>query len=167
MIFMLFLEVISVFLVGVAMSMALAHALEYPGKLRLDEQTYLAVQTIYYPGFTIGGVGEILAVIATLVLTIAMRNNSAAFWWALVAFIAVLAMHLVFWLITQPVNRYWLKYQQLTKTGALFFGVHQDEQSADRLPSWTYLRKRWEYSHIVRAAFSAIALITLVIAVAI
>jgi hypothetical protein len=47
---LLSLEVVTVFLVGVAMSMALAHALEYPGKLRLDERTYLAVQTIYYPG---------------------------------------------------------------------------------------------------------------------
>lgn len=164
---LLFLEVVTVFLVGVAMSMALAHALEYPGKLRLDERTYLAVQTIYYPGFTIGGAGEALAVIATLVLMIAMRNDSSAFWWALAAFVAVLTMHLIFWLITQPVNRYWLKYHQLSPTGALFFGVHHGDQSADRLPSWTSLRKRWEYSHIVRAVFSAIALITLVIAVAI
>jgi hypothetical protein len=34
------------------MSLALAHALEYPGKLRLDEQTHFAVQAvqaIYYP----------------------------------------------------------------------------------------------------------------------
>jgi hypothetical protein len=97
----------------------------------------------------------------------AMRNNTAAFWWALAAFVAVLAMHLVFWLITQPVNRYWLKYQQLSKAGTSFFGIHHGDQSAATLPSWTSLRKRWEYSHIVRAVFSAIALITLVIAVAI
>jgi hypothetical protein len=31
------------------MSLALAHALEYPGKLRLDEQTHFAVQAIYNP----------------------------------------------------------------------------------------------------------------------
>jgi len=164
---LLFLEVVTVFLVGVAVSMALAHALEYPGKLRLDERTYLAVQTIYYPGFTIGGVGEPLALIATLVLMLTIRDNSAAFWWTLVAFVAVLAMHLIFWFITQPVNRYWLKYQQLTKAGALFFGVRHGNQSAEKLPSWTYLRKRWEYSHIVRAVCSAVALIALVIAVAI
>jgi len=33
---------------------ALTHVLEFPGKMRLDQQTYVAVQTIYYPGFTIG-----------------------------------------------------------------------------------------------------------------
>jgi hypothetical protein len=54
---LLTLQVISVFLVAVAMSMALAHALEFPGKLRLNEQTYRVVQTIYYPGFTVGGIG--------------------------------------------------------------------------------------------------------------
>ena len=49
----------SLLLVAVTMGLSLAHALEFPGKLRLDEPTYRAVQAIYYPGFTIGGlVGE-------------------------------------------------------------------------------------------------------------
>ena len=52
------LEVVTVFLAAVAMSLALAHALELPGKLRLDKDTYVAVQSIYYPGFTYGGLGE-------------------------------------------------------------------------------------------------------------
>ena len=53
------LEVLAVSLVSIAMALALAHALEFPVKMRLDKQTYLAVQPIYYPGFTIGGgVGE-------------------------------------------------------------------------------------------------------------
>jgi hypothetical protein len=43
------------------MGVVLAHALELPGELRLDEQTYLAVQTTYYPGFTIGGMAEPLS----------------------------------------------------------------------------------------------------------
>src|SRR2546423_12001989 len=34
------------------------------GKLRLDKETYSAVQTIYYPGFTVGGFAEVLSVIA-------------------------------------------------------------------------------------------------------
>jgi hypothetical protein len=29
--------------------------IELPGKMRLDKQAYLAVQTIYYPGFNYGG----------------------------------------------------------------------------------------------------------------
>jgi hypothetical protein len=58
---LLVFEVFTVFLTAIAMSLAPAHALEYPGKLRLDEQAYAAVQAIYYPGFTIGGIAEPMA----------------------------------------------------------------------------------------------------------
>ena len=44
------LQILAVFLVALAMALALAHALEMPGKLRLDKEIYKAVQTIYYPG---------------------------------------------------------------------------------------------------------------------
>jgi hypothetical protein len=46
------------------MGLALAHALEFTSKLRLNKDTYLAIQTIYDPGFTIGGISEPLAIIA-------------------------------------------------------------------------------------------------------
>lgn len=55
---LLALEVVSMFFTAVAMSMALAHALEFLGKMRLNPQTYNAVQTIYYPGFTIENEAE-------------------------------------------------------------------------------------------------------------
>lgn len=48
----LILQVVSVFLASMAMALSLAHALELPGKLRLDKQTYCAMQPMYYPGFT-------------------------------------------------------------------------------------------------------------------
>jgi hypothetical protein len=54
----LILQVVTVFQVAVTMSLALAHALEPPGKMRLNKETCIAVQTIYYPGFTYGGFGE-------------------------------------------------------------------------------------------------------------
>jgi hypothetical protein len=165
---LLTLQVISVFLVGVAMSLALAHALKYPGKMRLDQRTYMAVQAIYYPGFTIAGAAEPLAIIATVILALAVRNEGGAFWWTLASLIAVAAMHIVFWTITQPTNRYWLKDQQISKGGARFFAVDRSNPE-DRTRTnldWTALRDRWEYSHIVRAALSAVALIALVVAIA-
>jgi len=166
---MLALEVITMLLVAVAMSMALAHALEFPGKLRLDRQTYMAVQTIYYPGFTIGGVGEGLAVIATLALMLAVRHDSVAFWWCFSAFVAVFVMHLVFWFVTQPTNRYWMKNMNLNKAGTAFFNVEREgrvDSPAGGTTDWQKLRDRWEYSHLARAALSVIALITLTVAVA-
>lgn len=160
------LQVITVFLAAVTMSLALAHALEFPGKLRLDKQTYLRVQTIYYPGFTVGGAGEPLAAIATLILLIFMRATTA-FWWILAALIALIAMHSVFWLVTQPTNRYWLRNQQLSKAGEKFFAAGQTKQEAvEEAPDWRRVRDQWEYSHIARAVLSAFALVALLIAVA-
>ena len=63
------LQVLTVMLVAVAMALALAHAFELPGKMRLGRETYDAMQLIYYPGFTIGGgIGEAGGTMATLIL---------------------------------------------------------------------------------------------------
>jgi hypothetical protein len=165
---LLALQVATVFLTGVAMTMALAHALEFPGKLRLDEQTYMAVQMIYYPGFTLGGIGEGLAILATLILIIVKRDDGAAFWWALAAFVALLVMHTVFWVVTQPVNRYWLKNKRLGTVGSKFFALDREKRSESSAVdhNWKKFRDRWEYSHLVRAALSVIALIAVAVAIA-
>lgn len=164
------LQVVTVFFVAVTMSLALAHALELPGKLRLDQQTYLAVQTIYYPGFTIGGIGEPLAIIATLILLLTTPRDHAAFWWLLVGLLAVAGMQLVFWLVTQPVNRFWLKNERLSTAGAKFFSVERStktpQSDGEGGKDWKYLRDRWEYSHVARAVLSGIALVAVVTAVA-
>src|SRR5436309_861963 len=53
------LQVISTVLIALATATAVAHARKLPGKMRLAGDNYLAVQTIYYPGFAIsGGIGE-------------------------------------------------------------------------------------------------------------
>src|SRR5262249_59796352 len=44
---------VAIVLSAVGMGLSLAHALELPGKRRLSRDAYFAVQTIYYPGFTI------------------------------------------------------------------------------------------------------------------
>ena len=164
---LLVLQVVTVFLVAVAMSMAVAHALEYPGKRRLDEQTYLAVQTIYYPGFSVGGIGEVMAVVATFILMLVMRQRGDAFWLVLTAFVAVVVMHAVFWLVTQPVNKFWLQNQKMGSMGAKFFNTQSIQQTpVTRVPDWRVFRNRWEYSHIFRAALSVIALLAIVIAIA-
>jgi Domain of unknown function (DUF1772) len=163
------LQVVTVFLVAFAMSMALAHALEHPGKQRLDEKTYMAVQAIYYPGFTLGGIGEVLAIIATLALALVMRGGGVAFWCAVSAFVAILALHAVFWLVTQPVNKYWARYLPLNKAGKRFFApddMSRSVESAAADPNWKRLKNKWEYSHIARAGLSAIALITVSVAIA-
>jgi Domain of unknown function (DUF1772) len=161
------LEVITVLLVALAMSLALAHALELPGKMRLSRETYMAVQRIYYPGFTIGGIGEIAAVIATLALAILSDGRGARFWLLLGAFAATLAMHAAYWLLTHPVNKFWVEGFDMGKAGAGFFAFTPVRRAPNgNAGDWTALRDRWEWSHVFRAALSVIGLALLVTAVA-
>jgi hypothetical protein len=165
------LQVLSVCLVAVAMSLALAHALELPGKMRLNKEVYLATQPIYYPGFTIGGgIGEGGGMVSTLILLVVTPRPSVAFQWTLWALIGLVAMHAAYWVFTHPVNKFWLGDYQLKGFSGGFFGFDPAGRSAPSATGeddWKRLRRRWEYSHVARAALAATSLVFLVIAVAI
>jgi hypothetical protein len=158
------LEILTVMLVALTMALSVAHALEYPGKLRLKKEQYMATQAIYYPGFTFAGIGEMLGVFLTLVAAVLTPRNSVAFWLWWFAFVAMLLTHLTYWLVTHPVNNFWLRDLKLGNAGTRFFGF-------DFLPvgrsDWTALRDRWEFSHIGRAIFSSAALLACVIAISV
>jgi hypothetical protein len=159
------LQVTTLFLTSIAWAQALAHVLEWPGKRRLGRDAYLTVQSIYYPGFTIGGLGEGLSMVAMLVLLIVTRGSGAAFRWMLVAFVALLAMHATYWVVTHPINKFWVKDQEMRAAGAGFFAIgtrgRDVAAQADTGEVWQRLRDRWEVSHAIRAGFAAIALIAL------
>ncbi|MFL5066978.1 MAG: anthrone oxygenase family protein [Xanthobacteraceae bacterium] len=162
---LLVLQIVTAMLVSIAMALALAHALELPGKLRLTEQTYRAVQTIYYPGFSLGGLAEPLGLISLLGLVFLTPRSSAAFWLTLASFVALAAMHGVYWLLTHPVNNFWVEGVDMSKAAARFFGAHGLD-ARDAAPDWRDLRNRWEYSHIVRAVLGLASQILLVTAIA-
>jgi len=155
-------QALTIVLVSVGMALSLAYVLELPGKRRLGRATYFAVQTIYYPGFTIGGAfGEFGAIIATLVLVAATPFGTDAFWSTLVATVSLLTMHATYWVWTHPVNKIWMRDRGVEGVGARFFAAGWDRLAAQ---DWTQLRDRWEYSHVARAAFAMVALIALVVA---
>ena len=158
-------KVVTLLLVAITMGLSLAHALELPGKKRLGREAYLTVQTIYYPGFTIGGFAEPLSAVATLVLFFLMRSDVGTPWLMIAAFASLLVMHAIFWIVVQPVNRYWLRNQQLEGLGQRFFAgnpaAQKETQGSPDHDRWMEMRNRWEYSHFVRAILSLIALIAL------
>jgi hypothetical protein len=82
------------------------NAAELPGKLRLSKEAYMAVQPIYYPGFTLGAFSEPAAIIVLILLLAVMPRGSAAFGWTLAALASLILMHLVYWVIVHPVNRF-------------------------------------------------------------
>ena len=165
---MLVLEVIAILLTAVVLSLSLAHALELPGKMRLGREAYLTTQTIYYPGFTLGGIAEPLAIIAVLALLISTAPVSTRFWQLLISLVGLAAVQIIFWFWVQPVNRIWLKEVQLGRAGAAFFGKQgQATDGGDStLEGWRALRDRWESGHVARAAFALISFVLLTIAVA-
>lgn len=156
-----FLQIVALVLVAITLSFALAHAAELPGKLRLDEETYTAVQPIYYPGFTLGALSEPAAIIALIVLLAFGPRAGAIFGWTVAAFIFLVLVHGVYWLVVHPVNRFWLKDQDLKGMSAGFFAVgRRDAADSD----WTVLRDRWEYGHVMRAVFALLGFVCLAIA---
>jgi len=158
------LQVMTAILVSVAMALALAHALELPGKMRLSKEAYLAVQPIYYPGFTMGGgIGEGGGMIALLALLAFTPYASTRFWWTLAAFVLLLTMHLIYWVVTHPVNNFWIKDIEMTGLGATFFSLLAPS-AAEAGAEWSKLRDMWEYSHVARAVLAMLSLISLMIA---
>jgi Anthrone oxygenase len=160
------LQILTVVVVAVEMALALAHALEMPGKMRLTKDMYFVVQRIYYPGFTIGGISEPVGFILTLVLLFFTPRPTAAFWLTLVALTGLVSMQIVYWVFIHPVNKVWMHGESLGSAGSGFFGFGRSRiQSGDRAPDWTDLRNRWEYGHVARAALAAVSFIALVIAI--
>ncbi|TKT80226.1 anthrone oxygenase family protein [Aquamicrobium sp. LC103] len=159
------LELTAMLLVAVAMALSLAHALELPGKMRLSEKEYLAVQPIYYPGFTIAGAAEPLGIVALAVLAFP-QPSGAAFRLTLGALVALAAAHLAYWLLTHPVNNFWLRETRLEGAGRGFFGAGPRLGGKGEAADWRALRNRWERSHVVRAVLSLASFMLLAAAIA-
>lgn len=160
------LQITTVILVSVTMALALAHALELPGKMRLSKEQYLTVQEIYYPGFTVGGVAEPLGLLLTLVLLVLTPLGSGPFWLTAAAFLALLLMHAIYWAITHPVNNFWLKdFRPMGAGGRFFSFVPLNRLGRMGEAEWTHFRDQWEYSHVVRAGLGLASLIFIVGAV--
>lgn len=118
-------QIASVVLTAITLSLALAHALEMPGKLRLGKEAYAEMQAVYYPGFTIAGVSEPLAIVEALALV----SNNPKLWRILL--VGAYRLHgadpHARGLLggTHPVNKFWLKDQRMTGFAAEFFSVGQ------------------------------------------
>jgi hypothetical protein len=164
------LKVASVVFVAIAMALALAHALEYPGKMRLDRSTYMAMQPIYYPGFAIGGgIGEGLGTILTFALLLMTPADSDQFNWVAAAFASLLAMQAVYWTVTHPVQNFWREQTRIGPAARRFFGLSATSHSValkERESLWSIVQQRWEISHMARAFFGFISVVAITVAVA-
>lgn len=157
------LTLVALILVEIDFGLALAHALELPGKLRLNEAEYKAVQGIYYPGFTLGGlVGEFGGLIVCAVLLFLTPPGTARFEWTAVALASLAAGNLTYWVLTHPVNKFWVKDIGKSALGSGFFSTFANAKPGQ----WTLLRNRWEISHVIRACLFTVSLLSMSIVTA-
>ena len=117
---------------------SVAHVLEMPGKRRLSREHYFAVQPIYYPGFTVIGAAEPLSILILAILLAFTPGGTAAFWLIAAAAAASVATHLLYWVLTAPVNKVWVKNVSLTTGAQGFFDAGGSIREAD----WMKLRDR-------------------------
>lgn len=126
---------------AVAFGAAMAHALEWPNKMKLTREAYFTVQQIY------AGWDQLAYVLAVqlmglVVLLYLKRGNYVARRRLLIALAGFACAQAVFWAYTFPAN-------QLTANWTL-----QPE-------NWEQLRVQWEYSHLAGAMFQLAALLFL------
>jgi hypothetical protein len=74
------LETLTIMIVALVAAPAVAHVFEFPGKRRLNRDDYFIVQRIYYPGFTLIGAAEPVAVIITGLLALLTPVGTRMFW---------------------------------------------------------------------------------------
>jgi hypothetical protein len=158
---MRFLTILCLMLVATKFGTSLAHVAELPGKLRLDEATYKAVQPIYYPGFTLVGlVGEFGGMMALAVLLFLTPYGTSRFWWTAAALAFLLAGHATYWLMTHPVNNFWVKDLAMSAPGSIFFSIFPNRRTGD----WAELRNIWELSHAIIFGFVTLSLLSIAVA---
>lgn len=155
------LHVLAALLVVLVLVPALAHALELPGKRRLSPAEYINVQRIYYPGFTVAGAAEPLAVVAMLVSAL-LSPAGPDRWLRWFALVAVGAVHAVYWVRVHRINRLWLRNERLHRAGSAFFTSGSDRDVDES--AFPGLRRQWERSHVARAVLAGSATVAVLIA---
>ena len=102
---------------------------------------------------------EPLSIIAIGALAVLTPPQITDFWLVVGALLAMLAMQGVFWLMTQPMNKRWMRNAKLEGVSKTFFKAGPSLTLSD---DWQ-TSDQWERSHVVRALLSFVALTLLVI----
>jgi hypothetical protein len=132
---------LSLLFVALALGPAMAHLLELANKINLSREEYLVVQQIYR-GWNLLAIVVFGALLSTLALTITVRHERKAFFFALVAFLCIAGTQVIFWSYTYPANQITNNWTTLPE-------------------NWTVLRRQWEYSHAASALLNLLGFISL------
>ena len=125
--------------VAICLVPAGAHLFELANKMFMSPPEYMTVQKIY-AGWSFFGIAIIAALSLTLMHTVMVRSDRAAFLFSLAGLLCLAAAQAVFWMFTYPMN---VASNNWTVTPADFEAA----------------RQQWEYSHAVNAVLTFAALV--------
>lgn len=140
---------LTILLLAFAMSAALAHAMELPGKMTYDARLYVMLHRTLYPMFGhTAGWAEGMALLSVIGLGWRVRKRGSAFQLTATAAVCQVAAMTVFLAFVQPANETMASW------------------SLEAIPrEWTSWRNQWEYGHAARAVLETVAFGALLLSV--
>lgn len=143
------LRFIGIACAAIALGLTTAHVLEWPGKAQLSGTTWLTIQQTFYGGFgVLGGVAEIVGLLAALGTLALIRGRRRSTVLTLLAALAFAGMLLSYFFGNRPINADIAVWTAATLP-----------------PDWANYRDQWELAHAISAVFAVVALTTQLVAV--
>jgi hypothetical protein len=136
---------LAVVAVAICLIPAGAHFFELSNKMALSPADYMTVQTIY-AGWAFFGIAIFAAIALTLAHSIMVRQEGAALFWSVVAFLLLVATQVIFWMFTYPMNA-------------------ETQNWTVPPPDLEMARRQWEYSHAVNALLTFVAFVAITLSV--
>jgi H+/Cl- antiporter ClcA len=143
------LRFVNLLLVALTLGMTFSHALEYPGKAKLDGVEWLTVQHNVYLAFgVVGAIIEVTAILTTWIVFAQIRS------WKLARVLTLLAG-----LATTAALGIWFGWVDPVNTALKAW-------TPETMPdNWMSFRDRWEAGHAVSAILFGLAFSALVVAI--
>jgi hypothetical protein len=143
------LRFVNLLLVALTLGMTFSHALEYPGKAKLDGAEWLTVQHNVYLAFgVVGAIIEVTAILTTWIVFAQIRSWKLARVLTLLAGLATTAALGIWFGWVDPVNTALKAWTPATMPD-----------------NWMSFRDRWEAGHAVSAILFGLAFSALVVAI--
>jgi hypothetical protein len=122
-----------------------AHFFELANKMSLSPDEYMTVQKIY-AGWSLFGIAIVTALVLTSTHTFMVRDNRTAFLLSLAAVLCLAVTQVIFWMFTYPINA--ASHNWMTMPAKLRGSP-----------------ATWEYSHVVNAVLTFVALVAITLSV--
>lgn len=142
---------VTLMLTSFSLSLSMAHLLEFPQRMKFDQQLWVRVtvfEGVYNYFGSVGAVFEMGAILTSLVLAFLVRGRATTFYLTLGGAICLILAFVSWLMFVAPANAEFAKW--------LTTPIPQD---------WERWRNQWEYTHAINAIIKIIGLSLLTLSV--